>query len=94
MKIVPKEEDYFAAFCSMCGPWRLEEFRERLRRATAERLLKENRARQEALLTVVGVPPTRACDRDAWMKASDELTEVFAEHDELLDIAYPRSKPA
>jgi hypothetical protein len=52
----------------------------------AERMIKANQAEQQRLIA-----EAEGLTGAAWRKNSDAITRVFAEHDELLDIAYPGS---
>jgi hypothetical protein len=60
----------------------------------AERLLEANMAEQNRLIakSQTMAPSQTMQDHLAWRKNQDRITELFAEHDRLLGIAYPRTK--
>ena len=97
MKIRITDADYADAlgrdFQDGNRAWR--DVKEQARRITAQRLLRENIARQNAVCDELPQLNTRdPIEFARWMALQDEITGLFAEHDRLLIIAYPAAGKA
>lgn len=94
MKITPTDADYEAALFRET-PYAKERWR-RLKaeavRCAAERLLKANGARQKAVcqeLDAIDLNDPRTHKR--WHSLQDEISKLFADHEKLLDVAFPNT---
>ncbi len=68
-----------------------ERLSESAQRVAFERLINENQAEQKRLIAENEALDTSTLEgRAEYLKRSDRLTRVFAEHDKLLELAYPR----
>jgi len=87
MKIDVTGADWKEALCRrfLLSPKMWEELLQEAKQIAAERKLKANSARTQELLRI---PPSDP----RWSARQKEIDRLFAEHDKLLDIAYPRVK--
>ena len=93
MRLKVTEADLKAALCEelFLSEERWERIQQRARHNVARRLLEENQAEQRRLIAESDALDTSTmAGMAAYLKRSDRLTRVFAEHDKLLELAYPR----
>jgi hypothetical protein len=95
MKIKPKEEDFIAAMrcrhIDAAAAW--ANFRNEAMRYAAERMLAENQeATKAALAESAGLLPLTAEKIARYLAVQDRITGLFAEHEELLDVAFPKPR--
>ena len=86
MRLSVTKADFLEALCRffLLTEKRWQEVEQEARRVAAERKLKENKEQTDELLRVpVGDP--------RWRSAQRQIDRLFAEHDKLLEIAYPRN---
>jgi predicted flavoprotein YhiN len=85
LKVRPIEKDFAQAYARLhFGKW--EELKALATQVAAERMIEANQTEQRRLIAA-----SAGLTGAAYLKNSDAITRAFAEHDELLDIAYPKS---
>lgn len=96
MKITPIDDDFQRAIDGTAGSSRdgssrdWKRLKELAIKAAALRLIDANMvAYQRAIADQAAITPTKTPDDwMEWMRLSDEITRLFAEHDELTSIAF------
>lgn len=89
MKITITDEDYQAALHSFTL-LRWDRVKAKAREKAAERLLQRNREATDMAMKRAEADRGNVA---AFLRHQDEITRLFAEHDALLDIAFPPSRP-
>jgi hypothetical protein len=94
MTIIPTDADFNQACSRLPGPsW--EKLKARAVQAAAERMLSETRAQAKCLmLENQAMTPTQTMEqRVKWHANEDQISALWKQQEELLEIAFPRPTP-
>lgn len=88
MKVRIAEQDYRKAFCRTAFPEAWARLKKEARFHAIERMIAKNSDDLDAAMA-----KSKSLTGPAWLANSETITRLFAEHDELVEMAFPTTTP-